>query len=84
MLGAVLATTAFCLPSVILVAFLLRFLSHFADYPWVKGFLQGLRPAILALLTSIAFSFVQRGVDNLFSVVLLTGGFLLLWLVRRI
>jgi chromate transporter len=84
MLGALLATMAFCLPSVILVAFLLRFLSHFADYPWVKGFLQGLRPAILALLTSIAFSFVQRGVDNLFSLILLGGGFLAIWRIRRV
>ncbi len=84
MLGAVIATGAFCLPSLLLGALLSRFLAHFADSPWVRRFLLGLRPAILALLGAIAFSFVGRGMDNLFSVALFFSGLLLLFRFRRL
>lgn len=84
MLGAFIATSAFCLPSLFLVALLLRFLSHFADSPWLTHFLRGLRPAVLALLISVAFSFLQRGVDSLFSLVLLVGGAIIFFRLRKI
>lgn len=83
-LGAFLATLAFCLPSLFLVALLVRFLAHFANSPWLTRFLQGLRPAVLALLLSVAFSFLQRGVDNLFSLVLLVGGAIIFFRLRKI
>ena len=83
MLGAFVATSAFCLPSLILVAITSRFLVHFTDSSWVTHFLRGLRPVILALLISVALSFLQRGVDNVFSLLLLAGG-VVLFSLRRV
>ncbi|MGQ9473350.1 MAG: chromate transporter [Candidatus Caldatribacteriaceae bacterium] len=84
MLGAVVATSAFCLPSFLLVMVVLRFLFYFQDSPLINKFLRGLRPAVLALLSSVAYSFVLRGVDDLFAIFLFGGGLLFLIRIKKL
>ncbi|WP_438316759.1 chromate transporter [Candidatus Caldatribacterium sp. SIUC1] len=78
MLGAFVATGAFCLPSVFLTLLVVTFLSRFRENPYVAGFLRGLRPALLALLLRVALSVIQDGIHDWFGLLLsITGGALL-------
>ncbi len=82
--GAVVATCAFCLPSFLLVLLLSHFLSRFREIPWVEWFLQGLRPAVLALLVSVAYSFLVRGMNSVFAAVLGITGLVLFVRFRKV
>lgn len=80
--GAVVATGAFCLPSVVLTLCVAAFLAHFRENPYVAGFLRGLRPALLALLLRVAFSVLRDGIRDPFALGLSTVCTLLLVLRR--
>ncbi|MGQ9623436.1 MAG: chromate transporter [Candidatus Caldatribacteriaceae bacterium] len=80
MLGAFIATASFCLPSILLAFLVFAFLSHFRENPWIRRFLLGLRPALLALLLRVVYSVIQDGIHDWFALILSgAGGVLLFW-----
>ncbi len=50
--GAVLATIALMLPSVVLMLLIAKMLLRYMDHPAVEGVFQGLRPAVIGLLAA--------------------------------
>ncbi|HCL79707.1 MAG TPA: chromate transporter [Synergistaceae bacterium] len=54
-LGALVATIAIVLPSVVALLLLLRFVARVKDNPRVKSMLKGLRPVVVALLAYAAY-----------------------------
>lgn len=56
--GAIAATAGFVAPSVIIVILLTRLFFKYGDLPAVRGILNGLRPAVVALICSAGMSFV--------------------------
>lgn len=79
-LGAFVATAAFCLPSLLLTLLVATFVHHFRRNPRVEGFLRGLRPALLALLLRVAFSVIHDGIRDPFTLILSAACVLLLFL----
>ena len=68
--GSVVATSAFCLPSMLLVSLVFRFLSYFKENAVVQHFLRGLRPAVIALIGIAAYSLAQKGIKDWFAIIL--------------
>jgi chromate transporter len=60
-LGSIVATVSVCLPSVIIILIVVRFLKKFETNIWVTNILKGLRPAVVALIASAAYSIVKGG-----------------------
>lgn len=60
-IGSAIATISVCLPPVILVLIVLRFLKRFETNVWVNNVIKGLRPAVVALIASAAYSLVKGG-----------------------
>ncbi|MGB9681699.1 MAG: chromate transporter [bacterium] len=60
-IGSTIATISVCLPSVVLVLIVVRFLKKFETNIWVNNALKGLRPAVVALIASAAYSLVKGG-----------------------
>lgn len=60
-IGSLIATVSVCLPPVILVLIVVRFLKRFETNIWVNNVLKGLRPAVVALIASAAYSLVRGG-----------------------
>lgn len=60
-IGSAIATISVCLPPVILVLIVLRFLKIFETNVWVNNVIKGLRPAVVALIASAAYSLVKGG-----------------------
>jgi len=63
--GAVLATVAIFLPSVVLGVAAGGALERFGRHPVVAGFLSGVRPVVVGLLGSAALSLARAGVHDL-------------------
>lgn len=61
--GAALATFGVVLPSFVIILVIARFFMAFQDNQYVKGALNGLRPAVVGLVAAAAFSIA---VENLF------------------
>lgn len=53
--GSLVATFAVCLPSFILVTFLIRFVLNFEDNRFLKGVLAVLRPVVAGLIAAAAY-----------------------------
>ena len=68
--GSFAATTAFCLPSVFLVFLVFHFISSYRRNTYVKGFLRGLRPSVIVLMSIAGFSIAEKGIDDWFSVII--------------
>ncbi len=60
-MGSAIATISVCLPPVILVLIVLKFLKRFETNVWVNNVIKGLRPAVVALIASAAYSLVKGG-----------------------
>lgn len=60
-IGSAVATVSVCLPPVILVLIVVRFLKRFETNVWVNSALKGLRPAVVALIASAAYSLIKGG-----------------------
>ena len=60
-IGSLIATVSVCLPPVILVLIVVRFLKRFETNIWVNNVLKGLRPAVVALIASAAYSLIRGG-----------------------
>jgi len=76
--GSLLATLGVCLPSIIIILIAVRILDIFKTNIWVKSALKGLRPAVIALVASAAYSIVAsgRGISDLKSLAIGAAAFL--------
>ncbi|NLJ38032.1 MAG: chromate transporter [Candidatus Atribacteria bacterium] len=77
--GAFIATGSFCLPSVIFILFISKFLSLFEGNEKVQKIMKGLRPSVIALMSLAGFSIAQNGIMDWFAVVLCVLSFILVW-----
>ena len=64
-LGSVLATLGFIVPSIVLVSIISRFLKKFRENKFVKGAFYGLRAVSVALVCSALVSVVKISVINI-------------------
>jgi len=62
--GAVLATLSVFLPSFLMVVILTRQLIRFRKNPYVRGFLKGVAPAVVALLLAAAWTLGKPALTN--------------------
>lgn len=90
--GAVCATVGFVFPSVIIVLILAHLFFKYGDIGSVRGILNGLRPAVVALICSAGLSFIFLALWNTetlpkdFTKIDLIGVIVLpisLWCIRR-
>lgn len=58
--GAAAATVALCLPSLILLVMLSKFLRAYQSSPRIQGVLAGIRPAVVGLIASAALVLCNR------------------------
>ncbi|MDD5039200.1 MAG: chromate transporter [Dehalococcoidales bacterium] len=79
-LGAIITTMGFCLPSVIIILVLVRFLKKFQTNILIDKIIQGLRPAVIALVASAAYSMVVKegGITDITGIVIAVVSFLLI------
>jgi chromate transporter len=78
-LGSIVATVSVCLPSVIIILIVVRFLKKFETNIWVTNILKGLRPAVVALIASAAYSIVKGGgISGIEGIIIGVVSFLLL------
>jgi len=77
--GSLVATLAFCLPSIFLVSLIFRSLSYFEENPIVQHFLRGLRPVVIALIGIAAYSLAQKGIKDWFAIGLGTAVFIFVY-----
>lgn len=66
--GAIAATTGFVFPSIIIVLLLTKLFFKYGDVAAVRGILNGLRPAVVALICSAGMSFIFLALWNTESV----------------
>ncbi len=62
--GAIAATGGFVFPSVIIVIILANLFFKYGDIPAVRGILNGLRPAVVALICSAGMGFIFLALWN--------------------
>lgn len=62
--GAVLATTALVLPSIIVIIIVAKFLEKFKEAKTVKRAFYGLRPAVCALIAAAGWQVLQVSIFN--------------------
>lgn len=62
--GAVCATAGFVAPSVIIMLLLAKAMDKYGDLPALKGVLNGLRPAVIALIASAGVVFITLALWN--------------------
>lgn len=77
--GALVATGSFCLPSIIFILLISKFLSLFEGNEKVQKIMKGLRPSVIALMSLAGFSIAQNGIMDWFAVVLCVLSFILVW-----
>lgn len=78
-LGSAVATISVCLPPVILVLTVVRFLKRFEANVWVNNVIKGLRPAVVALIASAAYSLVKGGgINEVKGLVIAIASFIIL------
>ncbi len=81
--GSLLATLGVITPSLVILLLLGRFLMGVIQNPRSERFFKGLRPALIALILTAAFSLGQEALVDL-ATILIFAGLLLLSLVRRV
>lgn len=79
LLGAITSTIGVCLPPVILVLIVIRFLKKFETNTVVNRVIKGLRPAVIALIASAAYSIITGGgIKDIKGVIIAITSFLLI------
>lgn len=61
LLGAIAATLGVILPSFIIILIISKFLSNFSKNEYVKGALNGVKPVVIALILTTAFTLIWNG-----------------------
>ncbi len=78
-IGSVIATGSFCLPSIGFILLISKFLSIFEGNEKVQKIIKGLRPSVIALMSLAGFSIAQNGIMDWFAVGLGVLSFILVW-----
>ena len=76
--GATAATIGVCLPSIILMLVITRFLQKFETNIWVDKVVRGLRPAVIALIATAAYSIAGKGITDIKGIIIAIASFLVL------
>ncbi|MDY0139792.1 MAG: chromate transporter [Candidatus Izemoplasmatales bacterium] len=63
--GAIMATIGVILPSFIIIIIIAKAFHRFADNKYVIGFLKGVKPIIVGVITSVAISFLLKSIFSL-------------------
>ena len=79
-LGSVIATIGVVVPSFIIVMILARLVTRFSESPYLQAALGGIRPVVVGLIASAAWSFGAKTLVDLKSWIL--AGVMLLALVK--
>ncbi len=81
--GSLLATLGVITPSLVILLLLGRFLMAFIQDQRSERFFKGLRPAMIALILTAAFTLGQAALINL-TTILIFAGLLILSLLRKV
>ena len=77
--GSIVATLAFCLPSMVIIFLLVRFLAKYETNTWVSSVVRGLRPAVIALIAAAGYSIVSgEGIVDVKGIVIAVASFIIL------
>lgn len=76
--GSIAATVGVILPSIVIILIIAHFLSKFRESPYVDYAFRGIRPVVLGLVTSAAFTVAQDAIIDIKSLVI---GIVLFYLV---
>lgn len=82
-MGAITATLAEMLPSLILVIVVSKLLNKYKDNFYVKSIIETLKPISCALLASVAIGLLKLEISNLHSLLLLGILLLLSWNTKK-
>ncbi len=78
--GAVVATTAVCLPAFVLLLWLGKFLFKYQHTPKMEGIFAGLRPAVVGLIAAAALGLCNAAnFTDYKSVLFFLAAFVLIW-----
>ena len=80
--GAIFATIAIVLPSLIIISVLSKLISSVEDYPWAQSMLKGINVSVAALLTDTSINFAKKIVKNVFSVIVAIISFSLVYFLK--
>ena len=79
LLGGAIATIGFCLPSFIIIVLLMKFLKKYSTTPQVNKVIKGLRPAVIALMVTAAYSIATGGgITDIKGIVIAVVSFIVL------
>ncbi len=81
--GALIATTAEMLPSLILVIIVSKLLKKFSDNFYVKSIIETLKPISCALLTSVAIGLLKPSLGDIKAMILLAFLLILSWKSKK-
>lgn len=70
-LGSAVATLAVCLPSLVLMTLVCRFINRYRSNKWVEAALSGLKPVTVGLIAAAALTMTNRSTFFDFSSVLI-------------
>lgn len=70
-LGAVAATTAVVLPSIVIILIIAHFLTRVKDSPYVSWAFTGIRPVVLGLITAASLTVAKDAIIDIKSLVLM-------------
>lgn len=60
--GALVATLALVLPSLVIIMLIAAFLEHYMDKPWVNNMFSALRPAVTGLIAAAGYAVVRMAI----------------------
>ncbi len=75
--GALIATFSVVLPSFIIVLFMVKLFFKYQGYNTIQDALNGIRPAVLALIASAAIILVGEAIRDIYSLIIAVLVFLL-------
>lgn len=81
--GALIATTAEMMPSLILVIIVSKLLKKFSDNFYVKSIIETLKPISCALLTSVAIGLLKPSLGDIKAMILLAFLLILSWKSKK-
>lgn len=76
--GAAVATTGVCLPSAALVLMVAYFLRRSERNVWAVRTVTSLRPAVVALIAAAAYSVADKGITDIWGIVIVVAAFAVL------
>lgn len=81
--GGIIATFGLVLPSVIIVIWVSKLLSHYKNNPWVADIMASIRPAVVALILLAGFELLKLSVTDWISAVFGVVFFLMVYFFKK-